>query len=88
MPRLNDVQGSATASSTTDISTFCGFFKSLKDDGKIRGKESCTSNNKDANNGGSGGSSSSGDQDGAAGIVGVNTALLGLAAFAAFAQLL
>ncbi|KJZ76316.1 hypothetical protein HIM_04398 [Hirsutella minnesotensis 3608] len=87
MPRLNDVQGSATASSTTDISTFCEFFDGLKKDGKIRGKESCTSNNKNANEGGSGGTSGNKQED-AAGVISVNTALLGLAAFAAFAQLL
>ncbi|KAF4511883.1 hypothetical protein G6O67_001085 [Ophiocordyceps sinensis] len=84
---LKDVKGSAIASSTTDISTFCNFFSKLKTDGAIRGKQSCTSNNKNANEGGSGGQSSTQEKD-AAGIVSVNMALLGLAVFAGFAQML
>ncbi|PHH88950.1 hypothetical protein CDD83_6857 [Cordyceps sp. RAO-2017] len=89
LPSLKDVKGSATATSTTDISNFCGRFDKLKSDGNIRGKMSCTSNNKNANEGdGSGGQSNSDKEKDAAGIVNVNTALLGLALFAAVAQLL
>lgn len=88
MDSLKDVKGSAHATSTTDIQKFCNFFDKLKADGSIRGKESCTSNNKNANEGGAGGSSSTNQEKDAAGMVSVNMALLGLAVFAGFAQML
>lgn len=93
LPKLNDVSGSVNVSSTTDIKDFCGFFDDAKDDGSIRGEEKCTSNNKEANEGGAEGGEnadgSSGDNaEDAAGIISVNSALLGLAAIAGLAQLL
>lgn len=95
LPKLDTVSGSVTVTSTTDISDFCDFFDSAKDDGKIDGDEKCTSNNDDAleggdggdENSGSSGDSSSDDDEDAAGIVTVNMAMLGLAAFAGLAQL-
>ncbi|GJN70945.1 ECM33-like protein [Purpureocillium lilacinum] len=89
--KLTDVKGSATVTSTTDISDFCNFFDKLKSDGKIRGKESCKSNNKNANSGDSTGGDSAGGnktKEDAAGVIGVNTAMLGLVGFAGIAQLL
>ncbi|KAG5951588.1 hypothetical protein E4U53_002723 [Claviceps sorghi] len=92
IPKLDDISGSVTVTSTTDISEFCGFFDGLKTKGLIRGKESCTSNNTKANEGGSGGTSGSkksgGDDDSAAMSLGVSTVMLGLAFIAGFAQLL
>lgn len=89
MDKLKDVKGSAIVTSTTDISAFCKFFDDLKSSGAIQGKESCTSNNKNANSGdSSGGQSNSQKKDDAAGIINVNTAILGLAFFAAIAQML
>ncbi|KYK60455.1 ECM33-like protein [Drechmeria coniospora] len=88
MDKLNDVKGSATVTSTTDISSFCKFFDDLKSSGAIQGKESCTSNNKDANSGDSTGGQSNSDKQDGAGIVGVNMAVLGLAVLAGLAQVL
>ncbi|KAG6008983.1 hypothetical protein E4U21_003535 [Claviceps maximensis] len=91
IPKLDDISGSVTVTSTTDISEFCGFFDGLKTKGLIRGKESCTSNNTKANEGGSGGTSGSkksGDDDSAAMSLGVSSVILGLAVIAGFAQLL
>ncbi|KAG5985349.1 hypothetical protein E4U55_004573 [Claviceps digitariae] len=91
IPKLDDISGSVTVTSTTDISEFCGFFDGLKQKGLIRGKESCTSNNTKANEGGSGGTSGgkkSSDDDSAAMSVGVSSVVLGLALIAGFAQLL
>ncbi|PHH80656.1 hypothetical protein CDD82_1584 [Ophiocordyceps australis] len=90
LDELKDVKGSATATSTTDISDFCNFFDDSKSKGNIRGKESCTSNNKNANEDGGNGGQSNGDKDkaDAAGIVSVNLTLLGLAALAYIAQML
>ncbi|KAF7535205.1 hypothetical protein G7Z17_g13241 [Cylindrodendrum hubeiense] len=95
LPKLDDVKGSVTVSSTTDISDFCDFFKELKSDGAIQGDETCTSNNKDANEGGEGGDSSTGnstssgdDSEDAAGSNSVSMALLSLAGVAALVQLL
>ncbi|OAA33370.1 ECM33-like protein [Moelleriella libera RCEF 2490] len=90
IPKLNDIKGTVTVTSTTDISEFCGFFDGLKTKGAIQGKESCTSNNTKALTGGSGGTSggkngTSGDS--AAMSIGVNAAMLGLAAAVGFAQL-
>ncbi|QPH11634.1 hypothetical protein C2857_003469 [Epichloe festucae Fl1] len=90
IPKLDDISGSVTVTSTTDISEFCGFFDGLKTKGLIRGKESCTSNNTKANEGGNGGTSGSkkgNDSDSAAMYLGVNSAMLGFAAVAGFAQL-
>lgn len=86
--------GTVKVTSTTDISDFCEYFDDLKSDNSIRGDEDCSSNNDDAlengdggeNNDGSSGGSSDDDTD-AAGMVSVNMALLGLAAFAGLAQL-
>ncbi|PHH61753.1 hypothetical protein CDD81_8000 [Ophiocordyceps australis] len=90
LPSLKDVKGSVTVTSTSDISGFCKFFDDSKSRGDIRGKESCTSNNKNANEDGGNGGESNGDKDkaDAAGIVSVNLALLGLAALACIAQML
>jgi hypothetical protein len=89
IPKLNDIKGAVTVTSTTDISGFCGFFDNLKKNKAIQGKESCTSNNSKANEGGKGGTSGSGNKtdDSAAMSLGVNHAVLGFAAVAGFAQL-
>ncbi|KAI6784360.1 GPI-anchored cell wall organization protein Ecm33 [Emericellopsis cladophorae] len=99
MPELNRVSGTADVSTTSTEEDFCKFFEKADDDGVIRGGADCTFDNEDANQGGeteggrkTDGSSSSGDDSGdnedAAGIVGVNTALMGLALIAGVAQLL
>ncbi|KAJ6440331.1 ECM33-like protein [Purpureocillium lavendulum] len=91
LPALKDVKGSVTVTSTTDISSFCKFFDDAKSSGNIRGKESCKSNNKNANSGDStGGDSNSGNKtkEDAAGILGVNTAMLGMVVLAGIAQTL
>lgn len=80
-----------TVTSTTDISSFCKFFDDAKSNNNIRGKESCTSNNKNANAGnGTGGTTNGGGdkKEDAAGIMSVNVAMLSLAVFAGMAQLL
>jgi hypothetical protein len=88
IPKLNDIKGAVTVTSTTDISSFCSFFDNLKKTKAIQGKESCTSNNSNANSGGKGGTSGSGNStDSAALSLDVNHALLGFAAVAGFAQL-
>ncbi|PFH61650.1 hypothetical protein XA68_16739 [Ophiocordyceps unilateralis] len=88
LDQLRDVKGSAIATSTTDISAFCDFFSDLKKKGNIRGKESCTSNNKNANEeGGTGGQTSTDKEKDAAGIVSVNSALLSMAVLATLAQM-
>lgn len=85
---MNEVDGAATVSSTTDISDFCDAFNKLKS--KIQGKYSCTSNDQNANNktSGSGGSSDSGNGDSAAGSVAVNSAMLAIVGMVALTQLL
>lgn len=92
MPKLNSVNGLANASSTTDIQEFCKFFDSLKSANKIKGSGSkCTSNYKNANGGSnntSSGNNTSSNDDSAAGFVGVNVAVLGLALVAGVAHLL
>ncbi|KAH6891359.1 hypothetical protein B0T10DRAFT_458748 [Thelonectria olida] len=92
LPSLESVAGTVTVTSTTDISSFCDFFKDLKDDGKIEGEETCTWNNKEANedngNGGDSSSDSSDDNEDAAGMTSVSFAVLGLTAIAAMFQLL
>ncbi|KAK2594421.1 cell wall protein Ecm33 [Conoideocrella luteorostrata] len=89
IPKLDDIQGSVTVTSTTDISEFCGFFKDLKTKGLIRGIEKCTSNNAKAVSGGEGGTSGGKNSTGDSGAMslGVNSAMLGFAAVAGFAQL-
>ncbi|RDA93604.1 hypothetical protein CP533_6154, partial [Ophiocordyceps camponoti-saundersi (nom. inval.)] len=89
LDQLRDVKGSATATSTTDISAFCDFFSNLKKQGNIRGKETCTSNNKNANEeGGTGGQTNADKEKDAAGSLGVNLALLGAAVMATLTQML
>lgn len=102
MPELKDVRGSVNVTSTTDISDFCDFFDEAGKDGRIRGEESCKSENENALEGGEGGSENGGssggsgndnssgsdNEEGAAGIFGVNFAVLGLALVAGVAQLL
>lgn len=94
MSELKDVKGSVSVSSTTDISDFCDFFDEAKSDGRIQGEEECTSENEDALEGGEGGTESDGsgsggnDDEGAAGSLGINFAVLGLAFVAGIAQLL
>ncbi|KHN96649.1 ECM33-like protein [Metarhizium album ARSEF 1941] len=87
MPKLNDIKGAVTVTSTTDISSFCSFFNGLSKSKAIQGKASCTSNNAKANEGGKGGTSTNGT-DSAAVSLGINHALLGFAAVAGFAQLI
>ncbi|OAA42219.1 ECM33-like protein [Metarhizium rileyi] len=88
IPKLNDIKGAVTVTSTTDISDFCGFFDNLAKTKAIQGKESCTSNNSKANEGGKGGTSGGNSTDSAAMSLGVNHAMLGFAAVAGFAQLI
>ncbi|KAM6507628.1 cell wall protein Ecm33, variant 2 [Fusarium solani] len=96
LPKLDTVSGTVVVTSTTDIKEFCQFFKDLKDDGKIEGKEDCTWNNPEANKGGEGGesdtksgsSSDSKDEEDAAGILNVNMASLAVVGLFAVAQVL
>lgn len=94
LPKLDTVSGTVVVTSTTDIKEFCQFFDDLKDDGKIEGKEQCTWNNPEANEGGdkgeSGSKSGSGskDEEDAAGILNVNMASLAAVGLFAVAQLL
>lgn len=96
LPKLDTVQGTVEVTSTTDIKEFCEFFDGLKEDGKIEGKENCTWDNPQANEGGSGGksgsdsssSSDSQDEEDAAGILNVNMASLAVVGLFAVAQLL
>ncbi|KAK0720883.1 hypothetical protein B0H67DRAFT_552974 [Lasiosphaeris hirsuta] len=96
-PSLNDVKGAFDVSSTADISASCDGFKKLaptKDGGagQIQGTYACTSNNENANQDtgtgtstGGGSGSTGGKKDNSAAGVTFNTALVGLAAFAALA---
>lgn len=99
MPALEDVQGSANVSSTTDIEDFCKFFDDAESDGRIRGKSNCESENEEALEGdnsdsdsGSSGGDDSGEEEstdeGSAGLLGVNFVVLGLSLVAGVAQLL
>ncbi|KAM5352517.1 hypothetical protein ACJ41O_005239 [Fusarium nematophilum] len=95
LPKLDEVRGTVTVTSTTDISDFCDFFDDLESSGAIEGGMTCTSNNAKANEGGddgeetrSGSSSSNDDEEDAAGIVSVNSAFLALVGVVAAAQLL
>lgn len=93
-PVLNDVKGAFDVSSTGDIDADCSALKKLASGkegggGQIQGTFSCTSNNANANSdtgtGTSGGGGGSTKKDAASGVT-LNTALLGLAAVAGFAQ--
>lgn len=95
MPKLDLVKGTAELATTSKNDTFCNFWEDNSD--KVSGDTDCKFDNEDANQGGeteggrsaSGSGSGSGDDDeDAAGIVGVNTALMGLAFIAGIAQLL
>lgn len=92
-PKLDTVRGTSKVSSTTDEDQVCDFFEGrAKDDNVIEAENECTFKNDQANEGGDtdGGSKtggSSGDDDSAAGIVSMNSAMLGLALIAGIAQL-
>lgn len=94
MPKLDSVDGTAELATTSKNETFCNFWEDNAD--KVRADVDCKFDNEDANEGGeteggrsaSGSSGSSDDEEDAAGIVGVNTALVGLALVAGVAQLL
>jgi len=93
LPALEKVEGSVSVKSSTDIEDFCGFFDDAKKKDTIQGESECSSNADDAIEGGDttgdgGDSDSDKDDKDAAGIVSVNTALLGLVAMAGIAQLL
>ncbi|KAK2033324.1 hypothetical protein LX32DRAFT_581188 [Colletotrichum zoysiae] len=93
LPALDDVKGAFDTQSTGDIDTSCDAFNKMKGR-QIQGDYKCRSNNTKANedgdsNGGSAGGSKNGSgSDGAAGMVSVNTAILGAALLFGFAQLL
>ncbi|KEY71981.1 hypothetical protein S7711_00001 [Stachybotrys chartarum IBT 7711] len=97
IPELSLVTGGVNVTSSTDIEEFCEFFDDAKSRGDIRGEEECTSEDPDAigeeADGGSGSGSGSDDDDDedaedAAGIVGVNMAVLTVAVLAGLTQLL
>lgn len=94
LPKLARIEGTANVTSTTDIAEFCEYFEDLEDDDSIDGDLRCTSNNDDALDGeadkGDSGSNrdSNDDDDDAAGNVGVNMAVLGLAVVFGIVQLL
>lgn len=94
-PKLDTVRGTSTVASTSDDEEVCEFFEGrAKDDNVIAAKNNCEYDNQDANEGGdsSQGSGKSrgggGGDDDAAGMVSVNSALLGLALIAGVAQML
>ncbi|KAK6217197.1 GPI-anchored cell wall organization protein ecm33 [Colletotrichum tabaci] len=95
LPALEDVKGAFDTQSTGNIDTSCDVFNKM-DGRQIQGDYKCRSNNTKANeggdsNGGSAGGSQNGSgsgSEGAAGIVSVNTALLGAALLFGFAKLL
>ncbi|GJC98692.1 Gpi-anchored cell wall organization protein [Colletotrichum higginsianum IMI 349063] len=95
LPALEDVKGAFDTQSTGNIDTSCDIFNKM-DGRQIQGDYKCRSNNTKANedgdsNGGSAGGSQNGSgsgSEGAAGIVSVNTALLGAALLFGFAKLL
>jgi hypothetical protein len=97
LPSLEEIRGTATVTSTTDIQEFCDYFKEIEDNGNIDAEAKCTSNNDDALENGEGGEEDTGstsgnsdneDDDGAAAGLSVNMAVLGLAVVAGLAQLL
>jgi len=74
LPKLKAVRGTATATSTTDISDFCDYFKKAEEDNIIQGEQKCSWDNPDANKEGSedngettGSGSSSGSKNGGSG---------------------
>ncbi|GJC79699.1 GPI-anchored cell wall organization protein ecm33 [Colletotrichum tofieldiae] len=93
LPALEDVKGAFDTQSTGDIDTSCDAFNKMEGR-QIQGDYKCRSNNTKANedgdsNGGSAGGSQNGSgSDNAAGIMSVNTAILGAALLFGFAQLL
>lgn len=64
LPKLAEVNGGVTVTSTTDISDFCEFFDGAKKDDKIEGDESCSWNNPEANTETGEDSKQSGDRGG------------------------
>lgn len=93
MPSLEDVQGSSSVASSTDIEDFCAFFEEAKSDGRIRGVSDCTSDEPDAatDEGGKGGSKNNNDNEDDDNAAGINTAsmtVVALAAIVGLAQLL
>ncbi|KAF4121077.1 GPI-anchored cell wall organization protein Ecm33 [Geosmithia morbida] len=99
LPSLDSVGGTAQISTTTQNSTVCDDINDADDDGKIKGGAKCTYDNENANEGGdkdggetgsgsSSSDSSSDDDDSAAGMVAINSALIGLGLIAGVAQLL
>jgi hypothetical protein len=98
LPSLQEIKGTATVTSTTDIQEFCDYFKGIEDNGNIEGESKCTSNNDAALENGEGGQEDTGStsggnnsdtgDDGAAAGLSVNMAVLGLAVVAGLAQLL
>lgn len=97
MPALNDVVGTFTVTSTTDISDECTTLESNAPqptgNGNIQGKFQCTSNNDDANTGSaSGGTSSTGSSgssnSSSAAMLHINSAAMGLSFVGLLAQLL
>jgi hypothetical protein len=93
-PKLDTVRGTSKVSSTTEEESVCEFFEGrAKDDNVVGAENECTFKNEQANQGGDteGGSSTGGgssDDADAAGLVSVNSAMLGLALVAGLAQLL
>lgn len=94
LPSLDNVDGVAAVSTSSKDESVCAFFDGAKEDNKIEGKNNCKYDNENALEGGeseggqtSNGSGGGGDED-AAGMVSVNSALLGLALIAGIAQLL
>lgn len=100
IPELSTVTGSVNVTSSTDIEEFCEFFDDAKARGDIQGEEDCTSEDPDAigedadgGSGNSGGSNSDNttetdNEEAAAGILGVNMAVLTVAVLAGLTQLL
>lgn len=96
MPDLNDVVGTFTVTSTTDISDDCTTLEKNAPEptgnGNVQGKFQCTSNNDDANTGSaSGGTSSSSSGSGnssSAAMLHINSAAMGLSFVGLLAQLL
>jgi hypothetical protein len=85
LPKLDDVKGAFTVSSTEDIQSTCDTFQKLKSGGEIQGKYTCDPNNANANEGGEGSKDSK--DDGAA-LLSINTSLMVAAAIAGLVQLL
>lgn len=96
MPKIADVVGTFTLTSTADITDECTALKSFAPEsqggnGNIQGKFTCTSNNEDANtgdaSGGTSGTSSSSNSSSAA-MLHINSAAMGLSFVGLLAQLL